>query len=145
MDASDPVIAPQSAVKRKDQIIIAKENLNSVLQQNYSLSLKGKVGGSSNTISERSSTRKVTGNTTTNSNTLLVSSQEIPSSSSKQVSTNSVQADSDCKIRRSLSSSNLLTNRFSSLESSDEDDDASLPDGNLDPKENMSPLGKVFL
>lgn len=59
------------------------------------------------------------GNTTKKSHTSLVSSKETPSSSNL-VSTNSAPAD--YSIRRSLSSSNLLTNRFSSLESSDDED-----------------------
>lgn len=43
-----------------------------------------------------------------------------------------------------MSSSNLLTNRFSSLESSDEEDEALVSDEELDPKEFLSPSGKVF-
>lgn len=45
----------------------------------------------------------------------------------------------------SLSSSNLLTDRFVSLESSDDEDEALVSDEELDPKEFLSPSGKVFL
>ncbi|KAG2330609.1 hypothetical protein Bca52824_001789 [Brassica carinata] len=77
------------------------------------------------------------GNTISNSHTSLVSSKETPSSSN-HVSTNSAPAD--CSIRRNLSSYNLLTNRFRSLESSDDEHV-----DELDTKEYFSPSGKVFL
>lgn len=81
-------------------------------------------------------------NTPSISHKTLVSSKETPSSTTNQVSTNSVLAS--CGIRKSLSSSNLLTNRFSSL-SSDDEDESLVSDEEVDPKENLSPAGKVFL
>ncbi|KAG5385534.1 hypothetical protein IGI04_037004 [Brassica rapa subsp. trilocularis] len=63
-------------------------------------------------------------------------------STSNQVSTNSVLAS--CRIRKSLSSSNLLTNRFSPL-SSDDEDESLVSDEELDPKENLFTAGRVFL
>ncbi|KAJ4877243.1 Uncharacterized protein Rs2_42261 [Raphanus sativus] len=121
-------------IKLKDQITIDGGKKPSS-KKDTSFSLKGNVGqGSPNTASEHLSTPALAGNTPTNSPICLVSPKETPSSSSNLVSTNSDPAS--CRIKRSLSSSNLLTNH---------DEDESLSDEELDPKENLSPLDKVFL
>lgn len=100
-------------IKLKDQITIDGGKKPSS-KKDTSFSLKGNVGqGSPNTASEHLSTPALAGNTPTNSPICLVSPKETPSSSSNLVSTNSDPAS--CRIKRSLSSSNLLTNRFSSL------------------------------
>ncbi|KAF3515743.1 hypothetical protein DY000_02061506 [Brassica cretica] len=129
---SDSVLALEAA---KDQLIVAEEKS----KQDTSFSSKGNVGqGSPKSISEQ---RAFMGNTPSISHKTLVSSKETPSTSN-QVSTNSVLAS--CGIRKNLSSSNLLTNRFSSL-SSDDEDESLVSDEELDPKENLSPAGRVFL
>ncbi|KAF2565249.1 hypothetical protein F2Q68_00027195 [Brassica cretica] len=69
--------------------------------------------------------------------------QSSPNTNSERLSTHSIT--SDCSIRRSLPGSNLLTNRFSSLESSDDEDETLISFDELDPKEYLSPQGKVFL
>ncbi|CAN6832061.1 unnamed protein product, partial [Brassica oleracea] len=131
---SDPILTLVATINKPiDKITIIENESKMEAKQDTTFSLKGKVEQSSpNTNSEHLSTHSITGNTTSNSHTPLVSSKETPFSSN-HVSTNSAPAD--CSIRISLSSSKLLTNRFSSLISSDE----------LDPKEYLSPQGKVFL
>ncbi|CAN6857755.1 unnamed protein product, partial [Brassica oleracea] len=140
--SASAITLEDATIKPKDHITITEEKKSSS-KKDTSFSLKGNVGrGSPKTISEHLSTPAVACNTPSNSHTFLVSSKETPSSSSNLVSANSVPTS--CRIRKSLSSSNLLTYRFSSLESSD-DEDESLSDEELDPKENLSSLGKFFL
>ncbi|KAF2565250.1 hypothetical protein F2Q70_00027640 [Brassica cretica] len=126
-----------------DKITIVEDELRMEAKQDTTFSLKEKVEQSSpNTNSEHLSTHSITCNTTSNSHTPLGSSKETPYSSN-HVSTNSTPAD--CSIRMSLSSSNLLTNRFSSLKFSDDEDETLISSDELDPKEYLSPQDKVFL
>ncbi|CAN6882462.1 unnamed protein product, partial [Brassica oleracea] len=138
---SDPILALVATINKPIDKI--KDESRMEAKQDTTFSLKGKVEQSSpNTNSEHLSTHSITCNTTSNSHTPLVSSKETPYSSN-HVSTNSAPAD--CSIRMSLSSSNLLTNRFSSLEFSDDEDETLISSDELDPKEYLSPQGKVFL
>ncbi|CAN6839937.1 unnamed protein product [Brassica oleracea] len=115
---SDPILTLVATINKPiDKITIIENESKMEAKQDTTFSLKGKVERSSpNNNSEHLCTHSITCNTTSNSHTPLVSSKETPSSSN-HVSTNSAPAD--CSIRISLSSSNLLTNRFSSLEFSD--------------------------
>lgn len=140
---SDPILALVATINNSiDKIPIAEDESVMEAKQDTTFSLKRKVGQSSpNTNFEHLSTHSITSNTTSISHTPLVSAIETPTSSN-HVSTNSAPAD--CSIRMSLSSSNLLTNRFSSLESSDDEDETLISFDELDPKEYLSPQGKVF-
>ncbi|CAF2143127.1 unnamed protein product [Brassica rapa] len=140
---SDPILALVATINNPiDKIPIAEDESRMEAKQDTTFSLKRKVGQSSpNTNFEHLSTHSITSNTTSISHTPLVSAIETPTSSN-HVSTNSAPAH--CSIRMSLSSSNLLTNRFSSLESPDDEDETLISFDELDPKEYLSPQGKVF-
>ncbi|KAF3560371.1 hypothetical protein F2Q69_00016402 [Brassica cretica] len=141
---SDPILTLVAIINKPiDKITIVEDESRMEAKQDTTFSLKGKVEQSSpNNNSEHLSTHSITCNTTSNSHTPLVSSKETPYSSN-HVSTNSTPAD--CSIRMSLSSSNLLTNRFSSLKFSDDEDETLISSDELDPKEYLSLQGKVFL
>ncbi|KAL0694021.1 hypothetical protein Bca4012_061201 [Brassica carinata] len=104
--------------------------------QDISFSSKGNVRqGYINSIYEHLSTCVLTGILQATLTNLFSLQKKTPISTSNQVSTNSVSVS--CGFRRSLSSSNLLIKRFSSLFSDDEDETL-VSDEELDPKKILS-------